>query len=604
MTTAEIETTAADNARPKKRHAGSTRETVESILLAFIMAFLFRSFEAEAFVIPTGSMAPTLMGRHKDLVCENCGYAWQSNASDEIDARSGARLAGRVDAHTGESIPDVEVLALTCPNCRYTIDVTPDVPGQPLVPSYSGDRIIASKLPLELDPPQRWDVTVFRFPEEAQTNYIKRLVGLPNETLRIFHGDLHVRGQGTTEFAILRKPHETTTAMLQMVYDNDYLSEEMFTRGWIPRWQADTGSGAASNAPSTSTGWTSPDDTRSFEINAATPGKHWIRYRHIVPSFEDWLAMEGSAPRESMRPPQPQLITDFTGYNTSYCPDPGGTRYNDENGPAPDTSSLGLHWVSDLALECQLESRAAKGTAVLELVEGGSRLQCRFDLATGKATLAIDRLPDFAATAETSVRGVGTWNLRFANVDDRLMLWIDDEPVEFDAPTEFVLPDSELPTPTDLAPVGIGAEGASLHVTGLRVLRDVYYIATSKNDAGRWSALSDYSPADSIAGLSRRALADFMSQPDRWRAMRRRRSIDFTLGPDQFFLLGDNSPRSQDGRLWIEDCFVDRSLIVGRALFVYWPHAWETPYSFSVRAFGRELTLPFYPNFRRMGAIR
>ncbi|MBX3415350.1 MAG: hypothetical protein KF708_21885 [Pirellulales bacterium] len=602
MSTAETDT-APVAARPAPHHAGSSRETIESILLAFIMAFLFRSFEAEAFVIPTGSMAPTLMGRHKDLVCENCGYSWQSNASDEIDARSGARLAGRFDPHTGEPVPDVEVLACTCPNCRFTIDLTPELPGQPIVPSYSGDRIIASKLPLALDPPQRWDVTVFRFPEEAQTNYIKRLVGLPNETIRIYHGDLYVRGAEDADFVMLRKPHETTTAMLQPVYDNDYLSEDMFARGWLPRWQADPSSDSPTQS-SAGSGWTSPDNTRSFEIDAATSGEHWIRYRHIVPSFEDWLAMEGSAPRESMRPPQPQLISDFTGYNMSYCPDPIATRYNDENGPAPDTSSLGLHWVSDLALECQLTSRGETGRAILELVEGGARLQARFDLATGQMTLAIDRLPDFSATAQTPIRGAGTWNIRFANIDDRLLLWIDDQPISFDAPTEFTLPDAAMPTPADLAPLGVGAEGASLRVGGLRVLRDVYYIATNKNDAGRWSALSDYSPADSIAGLSRSALVDFMSQPDRWPAMRRRRGMEFTLGPEQFFLLGDNSPRSQDGRLWVDDCFVDRSLIVGRALFVYWPHAWEAPYSFSVRAFGREMTLPFYPNFRRMGAIR
>ena len=45
------------------------RETIESIAIAFVLAFLFRTFEAEAFVIPTGSMAPTLMGRHKDVIC-------------------------------------------------------------------------------------------------------------------------------------------------------------------------------------------------------------------------------------------------------------------------------------------------------------------------------------------------------------------------------------------------------------------------------------------------------------------------------------------------------------------------------------------------------
>ena len=50
------------------------RETIESIAIAFALAFLFKAFEAEAFVIPTGSMAPTLMGRHKDVLCPECGY--------------------------------------------------------------------------------------------------------------------------------------------------------------------------------------------------------------------------------------------------------------------------------------------------------------------------------------------------------------------------------------------------------------------------------------------------------------------------------------------------------------------------------------------------
>ncbi|MFM7846121.1 MAG: S26 family signal peptidase [Planctomycetota bacterium] len=43
-----------------------TRETIESVLVAIILALLFRTFIGEAFVIPTGSMAPTLMGNHKD----------------------------------------------------------------------------------------------------------------------------------------------------------------------------------------------------------------------------------------------------------------------------------------------------------------------------------------------------------------------------------------------------------------------------------------------------------------------------------------------------------------------------------------------------------
>ena len=41
---------------------GGGRETVESVVVAFVLALLFRSFEAEAFVIPTGSMAPHAHG--------------------------------------------------------------------------------------------------------------------------------------------------------------------------------------------------------------------------------------------------------------------------------------------------------------------------------------------------------------------------------------------------------------------------------------------------------------------------------------------------------------------------------------------------------------
>src|SRR6476469_2019857 len=59
------------------------RETVDSIVIAFVLAFLFRTFEAEAFVIPTGSMALTLMGDHKDLDCVKCGYSYRASASSE-----------------------------------------------------------------------------------------------------------------------------------------------------------------------------------------------------------------------------------------------------------------------------------------------------------------------------------------------------------------------------------------------------------------------------------------------------------------------------------------------------------------------------------------
>src|SRR5256885_6575268 len=75
---------------------GGAKETVESILVAFILAFIFRAFIVEAFVIPTGSMAPTLLGAHMRFRCEDCGYRFDVNytgksVGDDVEIPSIAR---------------------------------------------------------------------------------------------------------------------------------------------------------------------------------------------------------------------------------------------------------------------------------------------------------------------------------------------------------------------------------------------------------------------------------------------------------------------------------------------------------------------------------
>src|SRR6476619_2643512 len=89
-----------DRGKPKGTEKESYRETIESIVVAFILALLIRGFEAEAFVIPTGSMAPTLMGRHKEITCPQCGHVYAVNASEEVEGVASERLAER-RVHTG-----------------------------------------------------------------------------------------------------------------------------------------------------------------------------------------------------------------------------------------------------------------------------------------------------------------------------------------------------------------------------------------------------------------------------------------------------------------------------------------------------------------------
>src|ERR1700733_15006378 len=114
---------AAPNARKGRPKSG--RESIESFVVVFV-SFLIWSLEAEGFVIPTGSMAPTLMGRHKEIVCPECGYTFTVNADREVDSTGRGASTGR------------RVEWGTCENCRFQTPVGD-------TPSFSGDRIYVMK---------------------------------------------------------------------------------------------------------------------------------------------------------------------------------------------------------------------------------------------------------------------------------------------------------------------------------------------------------------------------------------------------------------------------------------------------------------------------
>ncbi len=77
------------------------------------------------------------------------------------------------------------------------------------------DRVLADKLITMLRPPQRWEVMIFRFPLDERRLYVKRIVGLPGETLEVKGGDLWVDG------AIARKPDHVNASVLKAIADGD-----------------------------------------------------------------------------------------------------------------------------------------------------------------------------------------------------------------------------------------------------------------------------------------------------------------------------------------------------------------------------------------------
>ena len=223
-------------------------------------------------------------------------------------------------------------------------------------------------------------------------------------------------------------------------------------------------------------------------------------------------------------------------------------------------------------------------------------MQCRLDVATGKASLSIEGLDSFAPTATTGVRGPGDYHIRFANVDGQLVLWVDGSVVDFDAPTTYDDSDDARPRPADLSPVGIASLGAALRISHLKLFRDVYYIAARHGGPG--GLLTDFDVLALPFHPTPDGVARFLSDPTRWEAFAARRWEDYALDADQFLALGDNSACSMDSRLWEQagfEHYVSRDLLLGKALFVFWPHS-------PVTIPGTEI--PCFPNVLRMRPVR
>ncbi len=503
---------------PKKQE--SLLETLESIIVAFILAFIFRAFLVEAFVIPTGSMAPTLYGAHLEVECTDCEQHFAVGIEEDRQAR--------------QRIPT----SVVCPNCRLKQEPANRE-------DYSGDRILVLKFLYDFKSPERWDVVVFRNPNEPQQNYIKRLVGLPGERIEIDEGNVFIGGE------IVQKADKAQDALWMLVHDT---RRQANRGGWMDRW-----------------------------VPEAPEGGRWARdrtgFRLSRPDEEEvaWLAYEHRNMLGSLTP-----IGDFYGYNDGSAEGAARGRFGiDPTAVTPVAVFPGRLAVTDLAWRAPVTVEGPKGELIVELWAWKDRFRFELTAHGSDRPSRILMNGEPIAVAVEGVLPVGREvKVLAANVDHRVMLRLNGRrPVNLKATTDEATPEGDpifVPTGvsaaekvamvTDRQPhwpagVRVGARGGPVDLEYLRVDRDVYYTSYDW-ERQRWAWGSE--------GGS-----------------------PLTLDEDEFFVLGDNSPKSFDSRWWdrVDRPVVPRKNLVGKAFFIYWPAA------------GPRAGIPIAPDVMRFGFV-
>ena len=206
--------TVAAGLAPAKSHAG-WRENLEVIVVAVAVAMGVRTYFLQPFKIPTGSMQPTLYGIHSIAQAQPgfldrvpLKYAkWLVTGDMYKEVR--AKTSGYMAEYFQTSEDDPSILIAYIAGVPHNIPrdgflkVKPtdflrrgDLLWSGIV--KAGDHVFVDKVSWNFRPPRRGEIVVFSTTGISQlpqgTHYIKRLVGLPSETLSVSPPNVVVNG--------------------------------------------------------------------------------------------------------------------------------------------------------------------------------------------------------------------------------------------------------------------------------------------------------------------------------------------------------------------------------------------------------------------------
>ena len=64
---------------------------------------------------------------------------------------------------------------------------------------WEGDRLFGFRLSYKFSEPERGDIIIFKFPDDESQNYVKRIIGLPNDIVQIKGGRVYINGDELDE---------------------------------------------------------------------------------------------------------------------------------------------------------------------------------------------------------------------------------------------------------------------------------------------------------------------------------------------------------------------------------------------------------------------
>ena len=222
---------------PSRSHP-RLKENLEMLVVALGLAFGIRALFLQPFKIPTGSMQPTLFGVHFVPLAEPLrlnpvrrffGYLNYTRRYVDITVKAGGTidLAGARPARP--AVPFFPTTLVEVGDVTYKLPGAVDDVRKYMLQLHGmgaalktgdvlargalelGDHLFVDRTHLAFREPRRGDVTVFITDGIRRANgeslagryYIKRLVGLPGDTLEIRAGHLYVREAGAADFRLV-----------------------------------------------------------------------------------------------------------------------------------------------------------------------------------------------------------------------------------------------------------------------------------------------------------------------------------------------------------------------------------------------------------------